>query len=562
LLAHGRVANDAAAPPPVFTVAVSPPGSTRDLSIESIDYPKSIYAGETAVVRVQLRTIGGLREGATTVHLHAGQLDQVQPINLAAGGTPAVEFQVKVESPGVLRFDVKIDPIAGAEATDENNTAVRWLKVLPDRVRVAAYAGTPTWDFQYLRNSLARTPWVRLQSGILPPDQRMNLRLSERQLLEQDVIVLADVPASALSSAQWDTVYNLVARGGSVILIAGDHCPAEYTGRIESSLLPYGQNFTPAWRIWPGEAPAFRFVRTPEGERLPALRLEDEEAAANTGRPDLWQQLPGFYRFLPIPLSELRLHARPLLVEVESRALAGLDPEGEINELALLTERPIGLGHSYFFGAKESWRWRLKVGERDHDKFWLQLIHAAAGEPFAARSGPLALDLSRVDAEPNQPVIARVRIADENVRPSDYRIEVARHGGDIVSTHPLLTSTGDAGSLPPSITLRLPEGQYDVRLVAPDGQAVSTGLTVADTYEAELSDVSPDTTLLRRLAESTGGEFLTLDHVSRLPQRIAALTDGRMRFVEHPLWHSPLLFAFVVACFVAEWAMRKRLGLA
>ena len=42
---------------------------------------------------------------------------------------------------------------------------------------------------------------------------------------------------------------------------------------------------------------------------------------------------------------------------------------------------------------------------------------------------------------------------------------------------------------------------------------------------------------------------------------IAALTDDRMRFVEHPLWHSPLLFAFVVACFVAEWAMRKRLGL-
>src|SRR5436189_208107 len=100
------------------------------------------------------------------------------------------------------------------------------------------------------------------------------------------------------------------------------------------------------------------------------------------------------------------------------------------------------------------------------------------------------------------------------------------------------------------------------RTVRPYGPAVSTGLTVADTYVTELSAVSSDTTRLRRLAESTGGEFSTLDPVSRLPQRIAALTDARMRFVEHPLWHSPLLFAFVVACFVAEWAMRKRLGLA
>jgi hypothetical protein len=68
--------------------------------------------------------------------------------------------------------------------------------------------------------------------------------------------------------------------------------------------------------------------------------------------------------------------------------------------------------------------------------------------------------------------------------------------------------------------------------------------------------------LLRRLAEASGGEFVSLDHVARLPQRIAALTDERMRYVEHPLWHSPMLFAFVIACFVAEWALRKRLGLA
>jgi hypothetical protein len=174
----------------------------------------------------------------------------------------------------------------------------------------------------------------------------------------------------------------------------------------------------------------------------------------------------------------------------------------------------------------------------------------------------LSLDLSRVDAEPLQPVVARVRVADENVRPSDYRIEVVRNG-EVVSTLALPTLTGNPGSLPPSVTLPgLPEGRYDVRLVAPDGQSVSAALTVADSYEAELTDVSPDATLLRRLAESTGGEFLTLDHVGRLPERISTLTDERMRYVEHPLWHSPLLFVFVVACFVAEWAMRKRLGLA
>lgn len=77
-----------------------------------------------------------------------------------------------------------------------------------------------------------------------------------------------------------------------------------------------------------------------------------------------------------------------------------------------------------------------------------------------------------------------------------------------------------------------------------------------------MADVSGDEGLLRRLAESSGGEFLTLDRLGELQSLLEATIDNRSRFSELPLWDNPFLFLFVVACFGAEWALRKRFGLA
>ena len=44
--------------------------------------------------------------------------------------------------------------------------------------------------------------------------------------------------------------------------------------------------------------------------------------------------------------------------------------------------------------------------------------------------------------------------------------------------------------------------------------------------------------------------------------RLRVVAERRPRYAEQRLWDSPYLFVFVVACLAAEWAARKRLGLA
>jgi hypothetical protein len=533
---------------PVYAVAVAPRAGVRDVSIGRLVVPVSGFTGEAATVRAEVRhqgVAGGQVQVRLTTDGPGGTVEQVEVVKLVEGKPASAEFQVKLTRPGTQRVSVSLAGVEG-EATAENNTAERWVKVLSQKVRVGAFALLPGWDFQYLRNAVARTPWAELQAGVLSPSAP-RLPLTPEQILQQDVLVFYDVPVGALDDAQWSAVYRLASeRGGSVIFLAGlAHVPAEYGPHfVASSLLPYPADLAPTWRVWPGEEPMFRLVPHPDAAGEPVLRLGGDGGGGGLQR---WQMLPGFYHVLPI--GRLKPGAQALLVEASS---------GE----PVLTEMRVGSGRAFLFGATETWRWRSGSGDVQ-DRFWLQLIRHAAGEPYGARSERLALDVDRVAFEAGQTTQAKVR-ALSGTTPDALRLEVAQ-GGKIVRT---LTPVPAGGGDTARFTARvgpLPAGEYELRASeAGDASgvgALSIPLHVTATYETELADVSADESLLSRLAESSGGEVVPLEQVGKLPERIRERTTGRSRYVEQRLWDSPYLFVLVVACFAAEWAARKRLGL-
>jgi hypothetical protein len=566
----------------VFTVAAAPAGGARDVSFGNVTLPATAFVGETATIRAELRPLAmGAFTTQVTAATGAGAATVSRPVTAQEGHTAAAEFRIKLDRPGAQRITLTAAPVAG-EATTENNSVSRWIKVLSQKVKVAAYAGAPAWDFQYLRNALQRAPWVELQSAVLRPGEAARLPLTPQQILEQDVLILSDVPARALDESQWEAVYRMAAeRGGSTLLIAGEsHLPAEYSKRlVTANLLPYPPEIEPTWRMWPGEQPLFRLAPHPDAGDKPFFHLGDDtgagapDAAAAAGEDERraglerWQALPGLYRFLPI--SRLKPTATQLLIEVASGA-------------PVLTETRVGAGRSFLFGTNETWRWRLKAGEREQDRFWLQLVRYAAGEPYAVRSERLAVDLDRVAIESGESVRVRVRaVPDASGAAPDvagYHVEVVRDGR-VVQTAPLVRATGaDSGRWEATVA-PLPDGDYQVRVVrgpatrgkastqptvTPAGPAtdLAVSLHVGSSYEAELADVSADYSVLERLAEASGGEFFTLDQLDALSARLKVACERRPRYAEQRLWDSPILFVFVVGCLAAEWAARKRIGLA
>ena len=132
-----------------------------------------------------------------------------------------------------------------------------------------------------------------------------------------------------------------------------------------------------------------------------------------------------------------------------------------------------------------------------------------------------------------------------------------------------LASRGGGSGLFEGTIDGLADGEYVLRLEAPEDPTqeippdpVELTLRVSTTYNAEMANLSGDEYFLRRIAESSGGQFLTLDQLDTLPRRLADSRQKLNPLVEYPLWDSPYLFVLVLACLSAEWALRKKFGLA
>jgi hypothetical protein len=108
-------------------------------------------------------------------------------------------------------------------------------------------------------------------------------------------------------------------------------------------------------------------------------------------------------------------------------------------------------------------------------------------------------------------------------------------------------------------------GAYSVEAQVTRSDGKTAGQAAAgwasDPAAAEFRSMKPNRPLLESIAKQTGGEVVTLadleKFVRQLPQRHAPITETWT----DPLWQKPLVYLFVLGCFVAEWGIRRWKGM-
>jgi hypothetical protein len=534
---------------PIFTIYSAPANRVRDISIARVDVPASVFVDEQLTVHVEAKSLGfdtTKLSGEATAGAGA-EVTARKPLRGRDNKIEPLEFAMSFRNPGVEKIIVNL-PIQQNESATSNNQAERWVKVLSQKLKVTAISGSPGWDFRYLRELLSRTPWIELRDPIVIPGVSA-LAMSAEELLRQDLVILNDLPDEALSVEQWEAISRLVhEHGGSVIVIPGiSNAQQEY---MDEAFLPYSlAKVRPSWRTWPGPTPHYRMVPETSAENLDFLKL-DENATTSRRR---WEELPSFYRYLSI--GELKNNVRTLLVERESQ-----NP--------LLTETRVGNGRAFFLAMNETWRWRRASGEREQDRFWLQLIRYAVDEPYTLSSEPLSLDLEKVVAEPRERVRVRARLTSKKPAggfPKELQLSLIKDNEEFATQKLSAVGAERDGRYAGELS-GLPEGQYEVKVWAPlaDGSVseMTLPLKIERSTEAEMADLSGDRNFLQRLAEASGGACINLDQIDTLPRQITEARLRQPRTAEIDLWDSAYLFLFVISCLTAEWALRKRLGLA
>jgi hypothetical protein len=528
---------------PVFAIAAGAP-IAHDLSVARWSLPSSHFAGENATLRADIRGIG-FRGQSVEVQLRAGEQHLSRQITFDTGQFATVEFPLRFDRGGVQLVELAVDAQPG-EATHHNNRVQQLVKVHDRKLRVLALAGHTSREFSAMIETLQRAAAIELTDHVLHRDLDRS-ELSPRRILEHDVILLSDVRREQLDASQWRAIHQLPSEiGGGVILIASyPGALRDYAAHSETqALLPYRDGLEPVWRSAPGREARFRFAPAAGTELTAALRLEEENGSVARR----WDELPAMFHFIALP--ELKAGVRPLLVERDSAA-------------PVLTEHAAGAGRVLFFGGSETWRWRgdsaTEEAERhDHERFWRQLIRHAAETPYAIDAGIAALDAEELIVQPEQPLRVRARVRGASATAPAVQIT---QEGRVVRAHPL----GEAAYRPgryEALVTGLPAGDYELRLAHPAAADLPPlPVRVEQSLEAEMRLLSGDDARLSQIATASGGEMLRLDEIDQLPAKLEAMRHRRTRLIERSLWDSWHLFAFVLGCLGAEWALRKRFGL-
>src|SRR6185503_3520 len=140
---------------PIYAVALGKQGKVRDVSVRITSYQPYCYVKQKARVAAALRLIGCEFETLNVQLLRSGQVAQTKRLNADELQELPVEFEIVEPEIGQYEYEVRVQPLE-AEVDAANNSAITYLNVIDQQIRVLLLEGDPYWDTTFLQRSLMR----------------------------------------------------------------------------------------------------------------------------------------------------------------------------------------------------------------------------------------------------------------------------------------------------------------------------------------------------------------------------------------------------------------------
>lgn len=566
---------------PICSISIAPQSAPPDVAVFAVSAAAStVFKGSTVPVEATVRATNW-PAGAIHVTLAGdgdGQKISERVIDHPGGdGTYSIELKAKFDEAGPQRLTLRADAGPADRFPDNNQRSVR-VNVVKDRARLMLIDGEARWEFHYLHTCLGRDPNMDVRSvvfrqprlGMVAEAELRSMgvpatRLPDRDevLSTYDAIVLGDVEPQQLNAADRLRLERYVAdSGGTLIISAGKRAMPQAYEAVDDpirKLLPIRE---------PGEygsTDGFNLALTPDGTRSWFLSLAD----FGGGSPAVWQNLPRhFWAVTGSPK--------------DAATVLAVGP----GDRPIIVRQNYGLGRVVFVGIDSTWRWRFKVGDLYHHRFWGQLAQWAASDrllPIANAAGTIRFGTREPIYDGGQSVEIVVR-TDDRIRPLKpeeaknariIRLPSTAEGAErIAALVPLASADGRPHDLGARISDLIP-GRYAVELdipawageligpPGPDGRAapLRCHFEIVPADQDELFTLSGDWAMLEELAKPGSGLAVTMENAATLAEFFEARSATRTVTDERPFRKTWTLLSLLLLMLAAEWVVRKWHGL-
>jgi uncharacterized membrane protein len=556
---------------PVFAVGIGARTVERDREVVNLTAGEPVVSGSSIDLSVSATSVGF---GTAPMPLRLsenGRPIETRQAAPAAPGAPIHEVFTVSPSPDVATVYAVEIPVEAGELVAENN--VRRVLVPPQgrRRRVLVVEGAPGFEHTFLKRALGRDPALEVDSVVRKGQNdegrdtffiqagasrsaalASGYPATRADLFAYDAILFGNVEGDFFSRDQLEMTAEFVATRGGGLLVLGARSfeRAGLVGTALEEVLPVDitdRRATVA-RVAGGVSPKLNGVAlTTDGATHPATRL----AVTMEESRKRWSELPA--------MAAVAAAGTP---RPGAQVLAVTSGGGSDLRPLLVTQR-YGTGRSMVFAGEATWRWRMMLPSTNttHELVWRQLARwLASGATERIEIPPPAVVLPGT----TDPISVLVR--DENFKPvgnAEVSMRVKDPNGQERSVPAALADPREGRY---TAAVRFDQaGVYtvaaDVRRGSEPSGTVSRALLVGGA-DLEMSEPRLNEDLLRRIAESTGGQYVAAADAGTLPGLLKQSGVGNPPVEMRDLWNTGWALAAIVALLGAEWVLRRRIGLA
>jgi uncharacterized membrane protein len=543
----------------------------------------------------------------------------------ADGEPLAFRFQLKPELPGLSYYQVRVTSKADAaaantpapapgtetatqgrrgEATMANNSRVVSVDRGQGPFRVLYVSGRPNWEFKFLNRAIQEDAQVQLVALIRVAKREPkfdfrgrvgetsnplfrgfgNQSVDEIQRYDQPVLQrLFTRDEFELQSGFPRTPEDLY--GYHAVIL--DDVEAEFFSPDQALLLQKFVSERGGGLLMLGGMESFHegnYLHTPIGDALPVYLDRTEEAAEPPGPVNYnlaregWLQ--AWARLRETESDERARLEKMVTFEVVNR-VRGIKPGASViatvrdtkgTELPGLVVQRFGRGRTAGLMVGDFWRWGFldAAAHVDMDKAWRQLIRWMIADVPAR----VQTTIEPVPADANGAVQIQVRVRNEKFQAVDdasVTIEVEPvvfDGTAGAAAAPIKleaeAALSEAGLYQATYVPRQ-TGGYKAVATVKNGAGADLGRAEAgwstDLAAEEFRSLVPNVALMEEIARKTGGQVVPLEDLEAFAAKLPKMRAPVMETWSYPAWHTPVMFAFALACLLAEWGLRRWKGM-
>ncbi len=523
---------------PIFVIGIGDSTRTRDVLIQNVVHPDIAYKDTRVPIEIMVAN-DGFTGQATTVSLKSGDrvLDSKPVIFRSVRSVQAVTFELPVDIEGLRQYEAVVEPLSD-EWTNRNNRVTFSIDVLDNRLRILLLSFEVHPDVKVVQSILEMDEsifsrsltWIggdRFINGPLPTTSDT-----------LDLIFLYGFPHYGIPQRLLDQVGALISGTSYVLAASPLFDPVLAMRRLEGSI--------------PLALPP---VNSPFEIGITLNLASREHPVLNFEHPE-YERAPRLFA-----------HIRNLRPSPGAEVLMTANFRGASVDAPLLAVRTVGSRRAAVLNLFGYYVWNLNsnpIIRNGIQDLIRNLILWTASQPDDRR---LVINPVRRSFDSVDPVLINAFLKDESglqVSDGTVNMELRREGGETTSY-----SLNNDGLGKYSIDVgQLPEGLYSFKADAFRGSREidrRTGQFSVSENVVEYTNTQRNDPLLRDLASSSGGAYLSWNQASELLRELETLNlkspgERQVAFDWYP-YRRIGWFLLALAFLTTEWALRKYLAL-